>query len=296
MKGYIIIAVGVLISLIVQILSYSKISEKEIKKIEIKDVIFIDFMVLLFAVNSYMNYSFSRLIISFLLMNITYYYVFRDNIKDCFIRSAIIYIILLLVEVILSVVIVNSGIESLVELNSEEITKFIFSIVNCLVAYMIVKIKWIKRISNKIIEKIRNKEVITVVIIVVLISFMLISHKYAISEYDYNLYKINISLLICYMCLFSIVIYEEYKRNILKAEQEAILRYMKSYEGIVDESNMKLYEVHNEVIILKSYKDRNSEEYNKMLDDMEKKYSKVGQTYKNINKLPEVIKGIIYTK
>lgn len=71
---------------------------------------------------------------------------------------------------------------------------------------------------------------------------------------------------------------------------------MSKYEKMIDDSRVNRHELLNNLLMLKSIKDKNSQEYDSLLDDLIDKSTNKGMSIRNIYKLPSGLKGIFYYK
>lgn len=292
---YVVIALGMESMILFQLLNYSKLSNKKIKIDKVLKVVYMVLMICALTFNAYFNVTFSRLIISFTLFFFLYYFFFDEELKDCLIRSIICFVVLTIMEIILSIIVVISPFNDLQAMNSNAVFKVVFSLINCLMAYFAISRKFVINFCNYFIKKINLFYLILIMLGTLLLSLFLLSHRYALTFYSYSLYVVNIGLIVCFLIFFSLVLYNKYKSNMIKKEQDVLLNFMSNYEKLIDDNRIKLHEVHNDLLVLKTLK-KNKKEYECFLDDLVLKYSKNGSYYKNIHVLPNGLKGIIYYK
>ena len=100
------------------------------------------------------------------------------------------------------------------------------------------------------------------------------------------------------VCLILLIIFAIY--NYLRVEKEiekteSILSFMTKYEETIDKDRINRHEMLNNLLMLKTIEDKNSIEYEKILNDLIKEYDK-SRSIKNIYKLPTGLKGIVYYK
>lgn len=290
---YVISVVGIVITLYIQLLYYAKLSNKRLVIGSFKRIFLLIIVVLLTMINTLFNLSFSRLIISFVLVFIVYYLIFKESFIECLIKSVISFLIMFIFEVILSFIVMPFFM-NIYEFKNASVSRFIFSTLNCLLVYFTITRRKIINLIELIIKKTNNTVFKAFVLLFLLIIVFLISHKYALSTYGFDLAFINLCLIVCFVILFTVIIYNVYKFYIVKHELEVILNFISSYEKLIDENRMKLHEIHNELLLLKSFD--NYKEVKKMLNDLVKKYSKNGKSFKNIHKLPSGLKGVLYFK
>ena len=77
---------------------------------------------------------------------------------------------------------------------------------------------------------------------------------------------------------------------------EELLDMMTIYEKRIDEDRIIRHEMVNNLLALKSFKDKNSKDFDKTLDDFIMTCSNKSVGVKNIYKLPFGLKGIVYYK
>lgn len=72
---------------------------------------------------------------------------------------------------------------------------------------------------------------------------------------------------------------------------------MSKYEKIIDEERINRHEMLNNLLMLKSFKNKNSKKYDDTINEIIKLYEKNGkETIKNVSTLPSGLKGILYYK
>ena len=89
---------------------------------------------------------------------------------------------------------------------------------------------------------------------------------------------------------------DEFKINAELKKADILLDNITKYEKIIDDNRINSHEMHNNLLLLKSMKNKNSKKFDKLLDEMILLYDKNGEGIKNISLLPQGIKGIIYYK
>ena len=79
--------------------------------------------------------------------------------------------------------------------------------------------------------------------------------------------------------------------------EKTLLQFITKYEHLLDKERINHHEMLNNLIILNSFKNKNTKAYNKILEELISQYGKgYNKNYKNIGKLPSGIKGILYYK
>lgn len=84
---------------------------------------------------------------------------------------------------------------------------------------------------------------------------------------------------------------------IVKQEQQSLLNIMSEYEGMLEKDRINRHEMINNLLVLKSFDDKNSDKYKEILDDIIKEYQEnKSKTYRSLYSLPNGVKGIVYYK
>ena len=72
---------------------------------------------------------------------------------------------------------------------------------------------------------------------------------------------------------------------------------MSKYEKIIDEERINRHEMLNNLLMLKSFKNKNTKKYDDTINDIIKLYEKNGkETIRNVSNLPSGLKGVLYYK
>lgn len=291
---YLIIWIGSIFTLIFQILCYKEYTSKKIK-ITYFSVFLILINAVLTVINIYFNYSYTKLIISFSLITINCFLIFKENFNVLIIKMLYIYLIIGLSEVMLSVSILASNINNIIDFDTSVLIKVVFSIIVMVTSLLICKIKSLKGVANKLIEKISAKISYTFYLIVSLLLTIFLAYKF-INTFQVEVYIFNLLILICFVSLMVNSILNHIKTKKATRQYEALLSFMSKYEKIIDESRINRHEMLNNLLILKSFKNKNSVGFSNTLNDLIELYEKNNETIKNVYKLPSGLKGILYYK
>lgn len=93
------------------------------------------------------------------------------------------------------------------------------------------------------------------------------------------------------------MIYQYFKNKTAEKEQKQLLELMEEYENLLETGRENRHEMLNNLIVLKTEKNKASEKYEELLDDIIRQYqSKKSTNYSSLYKLPSGIKGIVYYK
>lgn len=275
---------------------YKELSDKEFK-IDIKILLIFFVFGFLFIVNNYLiNIGITKIIISIAMLAIMYKMIFGDSFKDTLVKCTICYAILVLVEIILSVAAILLNVTSVSEFNESIILKIVFSILELSITILIIRNKKCNELLNKVITESNKDKVVSIFLIFTAATVIILVSKYQYS-FSKSTYLANIALIL----IFTGLMYMSVKNNI-KAKRESnktetLLKYMTKYEQIIDEERMNRHETLNNLLLLKSIKDKNSVDFDVSMKDIICLYEKNGkETIKNIGTLPTGLKGILYYK
>ena len=275
---------------------YKELSDKE-SKIDIKNLLIFFIFGFLFIVNNYLiNIGIAKIIISIAMLTIMYRMIFGDSFKDTLVKCTICYAILVLVEIILSVAAILLNVTSVSEFNESIILKMVFSILELSITILIIRNKKCNELLNRVITESNKDKVVSIFLIFTAATVIILVSKYQYS-FSKSTYLANIALIL----IFTGLMYMSVKNNI-KAKRESnktetLLKYMTKYEQIIDEERMNRHETLNNLLLLKSIKDKNSVDFDVSMKDIICLYEKNGkETIKNIGTLPTGLKGILYYK
>lgn len=275
---------------------YKELSDKEFK-IDIKILLIFFVFGFLFIVNNYLiNIGITKIIISIAMLAIMYKMIFRDSFKDTLVKCAICYAIAVLVEIILSVAAILLNVASVSEFNESIILKMIFSILELSITILIIRNKKCNELLNRVITESNKDKVVSIFLIFTAATVIILVSKYQYS-FSKSTYLANIALIL----IFTGLMYISVKNNIKVKKEinktETLLKYMTKYEQIIDEERMNRHETLNNLLLLKSIKDKNSIDFDVSMKDIICLYEKNGkETIKNIGTLPTGLKGILYYK
>lgn len=275
---------------------YERISNVRFKA-NFKNIMVLLLFGCLFIVNNYLiKGGLNRIIISVVLLTIMYKIIFNDNIKETLVKSLICYIILVLIETLIAIVAMLSNVESLTSFNSSVLLKVVFSLTELFLTIKLITNKKCNSHFNKIIRDTNNDAVINVFLIISAITMIILVSKYE-KSFNTTTYFTNLILILIFTGLMFISV-----RNNIKAKKESekietLLNFMSKYERIIDEERINRHEMLNNLLMLKSFKNKNSKKYDDTINDIIKVYEKNGkETIKNVSTLPSGLKGILYYK
>lgn len=163
-SNYIVLGVSSVIVAYLHSICYKELSNTKLK-INFKTIIIFIIFGCLFTINNYLIEGVTnKIIISIVLLSIMYKFIFRETIKETLIKGMICYLIAVIVELLLSVLIVNSSFVSVSDFNTSIILKSFVSFIELLIVVVLIKIKKINMLLNKVIHS-TNKDIIVILFV-----------------------------------------------------------------------------------------------------------------------------------
>lgn len=240
----------------------------------------------------------TKLILSILFIIISLYFsIFKKDISNSVYYTIVYELLVFICEIITSVVFV-----SIFKINISGYEKFqfsllIFSICNCLMVYLLSKIK----VLNKSIQKLNliisknQKDWVYIIIIIILLSFLIVFNKNNLGS-GIN-YYINAGMVIFIIASFVYVIYNKFQMQAIEDKYNESMEYVLRYEKIINEQGKKNHEYNNQLMVIKGYINK-PERLSEYLDEVIGEH-KTGQNYtvKQLGFLPDGgVKGLLYHK
>lgn len=292
---YVIISIFSSLTLFFTCMSYSKISSENKMKFNFKTVIVLVIFGILITINTKFNSGYSRALIGYLITVINCYIVFNDDFNLTIIKGTFCYLLVSISELILYVFLIATKMFNLEIIDKNLFVKFLFSIVTVAIPYGLLSIEKINKVVKRLINNLNRPIITSIVFILCLLTVATISYK-AINNLSTKKYIDSIFLLLFFLFLIYLIVYNKYKvvKEVKKTEE--LLDMMTIYEKRIDEDRIIRHEMLNNLLALKSFKDKNSDEFDKTLDDFIMTCSNKSVGVKNIYKLPPGLKGIVYYK
>ncbi len=295
--GYIIHYLSSIISLIIMVIIYKNMF-KDVK-INIKVILIILLFSFLSTINTLVNYTFSKILIFYFLYVICLYFIFKDKIKNLITRSIFIYLTVMIVEVFVGIIMIIFPFSNILEVNNDSLFKLVISLLIMLISLLIFYVRPFKDLIKEIVNFFDNKDILFNVLVVTIIIFLIscITFKNALNYKSVTYLTINIITLICFILILSVCLYNIIMRKKAEDKEEILLNFIKKYEFIIDKDRINRHEMLNNLLVLKSFKNKGSKEYLFLLDNFIKEYkTTTSNVLKNLYKLPSGLKGIIYYK
>ena len=240
----------------------------------------------------------SRIVINIMIIiTLSYSFLFYKNISNSVYYSLVYEIIAFIGEVLTSTIFVVIFKINVASYEKFDFSLLIFSIFNCLFAYLLSRNKFIcknVRKLNKLISK-NHKDWIYIIIIMILLSLLLVFNKYNLGS-GIN-YYINVGMVIFVVFSLIYVIYNKFQKQAIEDKYNESMEYVLRYEKIINEQGKKNHEYNNQLMVIKGYINK-PERLSEYLDEVIGEH-KTGQNYtvKQLGFLPDGgVKGLLYHK
>lgn len=281
------------------IMSYVAIINMSNEKFKLKNFIIylIIFLPLLLVIYIFFS-GISKLILNIILVIISLYFsLFKKDISNSVYYAIIYQMLVFISEIILSVLILF-----IFKLNGSEyfnvpFSLLISSILNCLLVYLLSRIKFISkniRKLNHIIKK-NNKDWIYIILIMILMVLFIFFNRYKMN--NSTEYFVNTAMAVFVVISFVYVIYNKFQRQAMEDKYNESMEYVLRYEKIINEQGKKNHEYNNQLMVIKGYINK-PERLSEYLDEVIGEH-KTGQNYtvKQLGFLPDGgVKGLLYHK
>ncbi len=292
---YVVFSLFTSVMLFISSMCYDKLSVNVKFKPTIKDFIVPIISGILITINTYTNDGYSRALVSYVIIMISFYIIKEDEFNNFVIKGTIYYILILLVEIFLSIIFVGLKFINFNYLDGSIIFKSLFSIFVVATVYGFLSIDKIKKTINKIIVILDRPIITGIVLVLSILAIAGISYK-LINNLSTKRYLDSVLLFLFFALLIYLILYNRYLVTKEVRKTKELLNAITVYEKRIDEDRIIRHEMLNNLLALKSFDNKNSEEFNKTLDDFIMSCSNKSVGIKNIYKLPTGLKGMVYYK
>ena len=284
-----------LVSTYFMFLGYSFIS-KEKFKYNFKNIVCVIITSTLFLINNNHNSTIIKVPIIILNLLIFFKIVFNGRLRNIVIYTFTLYLALVFFDFMFSFIFHWLNAITAPDLSRNYLIMGGFTLLITFLTSLFCKLKFVRKFSDLIINLSKNNYVNVLVISLIILFIVILSTKLSL-EYDYEKFLFNLLLLSVFLFFIVFAFVKNHLAQKEKQEKETLLEFISKYEKIIDENRINKHEMLNNLIILRSFEDKNTEEYNKVLDDLIVTYDNNSDAcIKNISKLTTGLKGILYYK
>lgn len=293
--NYVVLYLFTLISMHAMYKSYAAINNIKMK-ITLKYIAILLISTLICVINTKYDLFGIRMVASYLIYIIGIRIIFKLDIRNIIINSLMLFVVMTIFDFIFSIIIYFAFLDTPDLSYFEGLVQGGFTLLVSLLSYFVCKSKPARAFSNKMLKFSNNNYfyiILSFITIVFITSLSIkLSMKYGLQSYFFDTF-----LLLLFMTIIVIAFLKDNLAQKEKREKEVLLEFISKYEKIIDENRENKHEMLNNLIILRSFDDRNDPEYDKVLNELIVRYGKnSGETVKNISKIPKGLKGILYYK
>ncbi len=289
--------ISIMINMYAFINVYGKTTTKKVRINSSNIMVFFILSTIAFLIN-YSSLSFLKLFLPIIVVLNAYLYFYRESIKVTSFKLFIIYAIIYVCDFLISSVFLFFPFTSFMDLGRITVIKGLCTILVSLLLLLIFSFDLVNNFFNNLVEYVFRKLNIFYLIIPLftLLVFIVLIYFYA-NILDLWVFLGAVLLLSFFLLLCFIMISQYFKNKHSEEEQKSLLELMNEYERILENDRINRHEMLNNLVTLKTFKDKASSEYEQILDDIIKSYQiKKSEFYSKLYKLPSGIKGIIYYK
>ena len=283
-------------SIFFQVLCYKTLSNKDKINFTFKRslLIFIIFWIIAFL-NVY-SIGVFKAPVCFLLIIFCNLILFNDKFNVLINTTTVSYVIALITEIFVSILMMKLEIINYNTFNDNTNLILLFTLITNISSYLLCKyFKLFRNLLNKINDFTKSNKYKIYISIVFLAILLIIDFK-SINNMSVVTYILNVLLMLFISFIFLAYLNDEWKIKSELDKVDILLNNITKYEKIIEENRIVNHEILNNLILLKSFKNKNTKKYEKFLDDLILSYDKDVKIIKNISNLPKGIKGIIYYK
>lgn len=290
------LVISIFISMFFQTINYKYLTDNKKIKVTFNKIIYVLIIFILLILNNKFDTDLLKAPIGFLLIMILNRTIYKDPYNIVINTTSISYAIAVLVEIIMTIIFIKINMFDMYYLSHNVILMTLFSFITNFVSYCICRyVKIVKRGVFKINKLSFNSVYKRVLVGIYLIILLLLDFKNIYSPNALS-YILSLLLIILIFIIFISYLNDEFKiRNEIE-KVDILLNNISNYEQIIDDNRINSHEMLNNLLLLKSFKNKNSKKFEKLLDDLIIMYDKNGKTIRNISVLPKGLKGIIYYK
>ena len=294
--SYILCFVGAFFNLYVLVRCYAKVNDKDFKLSFKNSLILFISALAIFSVNVFLISKY-KILLLYLVIFLSLKFIFKENTYQLLYKSFIFYILLLFCDFIMSLFLMLLPIDSekIYALNLTKALSTIFDSVAFLALFTFKKTyNFIKKSFHSLEEKYSIH--LNLFIFLFLIMFLLVTYLNAYN-FDFNTFFFVFVIIASFLVLSIILLKSYFKNSTALKEQQSLLNIMSEYEGMLEKDRVNRHEMINNLLVLKSFDDKNSDKYREILDDIIKEYQEnKSKTYRSLYSLPNGVKGIVYYK
>lgn len=285
-----------IIMIITGIYMVKQLTNNNTKTISTKNVLVILIYTLAASLIRNIDYHGINTLIIYLMTIIVYSVIFSEKLSKTILISSIIMILTFMADIICGGGIILFF--KISEIRSIWYLRIISNILISLVSILMVKVILIKKESseiNKELEKLSNQSTLIFMVLTILV-FTIVAYNFTqISKFNIVIIM-NIAVVIIFMILLGIFLYERNNYNHLIGEYDSLFLYVQNFEDWIEKEQLNRHEYKNQLAVLRCLT-TDKKVKNKIDEILEDSLNIEGQEVTNLKHLPKGgIKGLMYYK
>lgn len=281
----------VILSLMIFILSYKKLTKQSLN-INIKKIILIMVIAILIMANNIFNVNAFKVVTTVILMFAMVKFWFKDNNKKTFYYIIIISLTSMIVELLLNKLLAVSF-TNLNELNNSLMAKSAITMIFSVMTYFVFLIKPINTIIIKLEQIMTKRRAMEVYLIIIVFIVNLLLMQMTVNYRNAPLYFANITIIIMIFSILLAYIKDRQNKETLEIRNKYLNDNVKHYELISDDYSELKHNLNHDFMAIRSVANQEAQE---LIDEIMQKYNKNYSWTTKIGKIPKGIQGLFCIK
>lgn len=281
----------VILSLMIFILSYKKLTKQSLN-INIKKIILIMVIAILIMANNIFNVNAFKVVTTVILMFAMVKFWFKDNNKKTFYYIIIISLTSIIVELLLNKLLAVSF-TNLNELNNSLMAKSAITMIFSVMTYFVFLIKPINTIIIKLEQIMTKRRAMEVYLIIIVFIVNLLLMQMTVNYRNAPLYFANITIIIMIFSILLAYIKDRQNKETLEIRNKYLNDNVKHYELISDDYSELKHNLNHDFMAIRSVANQEAQE---LIDEIMQKYNKNYSWTTKIGKIPKGIQGLFCIK
>lgn len=281
----------VILSLMIFILSYKKLTKQSLN-INIKKIILIMVIAILIMANNIFNVNAFKVVTTVILMFAMVKFWFKDNNKKTFYYIIIISLTSMIVELLLNKLLAVS-LTNLNELNNSLMAKSAITMIFSVMTYFVFLIKPINTIIIKLEQIMTKRRAMEVYLIIIVFIVNLLLMQMTVNYRNAPLYFASITIIIMIFSILLAYIKDRQNKETLEIRNKYLNDNVKHYELISDDYSELKHNLNHDFMAIRSVANQEAQE---LIDEIMQKYNKNYSWTTKIGKIPKGIQGLFCIK
>lgn len=281
----------VILSLMIFILSYKKLTKQSLN-INIKKIILIMVIAILIMANNIFNINAFKVVTTVILMFAMVKFWFKDNNKKTFYYIIIISLTSMIVELLLNKLLAVSF-TNLNELNNSLMAKSAITMIFSVMTYFVFLIKPINTIIIKLEQIMTKRRAMEVYLIIIVFIVNLLLMQMTVNYRNAPLYFASITIIIMIFSILLAYIKDRQNKETLEIRNKYLNDNVKHYELISDDYSELKHNLNHDFMAIRSVANQEAQE---LIDEIMQKYNKNYSWTTKIGKIPKGIQGLFCIK